>query len=86
METLRYANLSTAIIEQAVKDYETQLHEHYKKGDNITLEHIKSLEKFFKSEWFNALATLCNLNISGITIIKTVKDRIKTECINQVSL
>lgn len=86
METLCYKNLSAAIIEQAVQDYKEQLREYYTEENSITLKHIKNLENFFKSEWFNTLATSCNLNIGGSTIIKTIKGRIKIECINQVSL
>ncbi len=86
MEMLHYGDLAAAIIEQAVYDYEAQLRKYYKmEDDDKTLKHIKNLENFFQSKWFDTLAGLCNLNIGGNIIIRTVKDRIRTKYINQVS-
>ena len=82
MEAICYEDLSAAIIEQAVIDYKMWLREHYVKKNRNAPKHIKKLEDFFKSEWFNSLATLCNLNISDAEIIKTVKNRVRTKCTN----
>lgn len=82
METICYKDLSAAVIEQAVIDYKMWLREHYVKKNKNAPKHIKKLENFFKSEWFNSLATLFDLNISGSEIIKTVKNRIRTKCTN----
>lgn len=54
-----YSHLAVAIIMQALKDYRYYLH-HPKARDRNT--HMVRLRKFFKSQWFDALYPLPDMD------------------------
>ncbi len=54
-----YKALATAIVELAVKDYKKALKQHYHfPADADYANEVKSLEKFFRSDWYEALTDL----------------------------
>lgn len=89
MEITCYDNLAGAVIEQAVVDYKSNLlkNKQLEKEDGEETpriqanckKHIRDLEKFFKSEWYNMLAFLCDVKIPGREIIAAVKGTVEKE-------
>lgn len=69
----QYENLANAIVELAVKDYISVLKilKHY--PDNYDAKTTKkSLERFFKSDWYKALT-----NVDGEWLIKKLQSGVK---------
>lgn len=82
VKTPYYGDLSAAIIEQSVRDYEEYLRK-YQQSDMRSSDkgkiarRIKEIEHFFKSEWYENLTELCKLDIEGAYIIKVIRERVR---------
>ena len=54
-----YQALANAIVELAVKDYKKALKHHYRHPDRQEyVDEVKSLERFFRSGWYELLTDL----------------------------
>ena len=67
-----YKELANAIIAQAVKDYRDAVERlHYTPDDKSALHDKRSIERFFRSEWFSILSDL-----NGELLLKKLKEEV----------
>ena len=67
-----YEELANAIILQAVKDYRDAVERlRYTPDDKSALHDKKSIERFFRSEWFSILSDL-----NGELLLKKLKEEV----------
>ena len=67
-----YKELANAIIVQAVKDYRDAVERlHYTPDDKSALCDKRSIERFFRSEWFSILSDL-----NGELLLKKLKEEV----------
>lgn len=89
MEINGYDNLAEAIIEQAVLDYKTNLlrikqltpqdEKEKPRTKNKCKKNIREAEMFFKSNWYDILAYLCDVKLPGKEIITAVKGNLENK-------
>ena len=67
-----YQRLANAIVEQAAKDYRSALKALARDSDNAYIQdEVKSIERFFRSEWFSILSDL-----NGELLLKKLKEEV----------
>ena len=67
-----YQALANAIVELAVKDYKKALKRHYRFQNNEDyVAEVKSLERFFRSGWFERLTDL-----NGEVLIRKLNEEV----------
>lgn len=67
-----YEELANAIILQAVKDYRDAVERlRYTPGDKSAQHDKRSIERFFRSEWFSILSDL-----NGELLLKKLKEEV----------
>lgn len=67
-----YKELANAIIVQAVKDYRDAVERlRYTPDDKSALHDKRSIEKFFRSNWFSIL-----LDLNGELLLKKLKEEV----------
>lgn len=72
--------VAAAVIEQAAIDYYNLVKDCSDSPDDFKTYKVKRLKKvikFFKSEWYDELATLCNFRISGIDVMKILNKKVE---------
>lgn len=72
--------IAAAVIEQASIDFYNILKKYINNIEKMPKKietQLKRLIKFFKSEWYDDLASLCNFRISGIELMKILNQKVK---------
>ena len=72
--------VAAAVIEQAAIDYYNLVKDYSDSPEDFKTYKVKRLKKvvkFFRSEWYDDLATLCNFRISGIEVMKVLNQKVE---------